>query len=186
LRWKDIDTEIMKVHVRGVITDKGTASRSENLKYRNGAKTASSVRSFPLPAEVAEYLEQVKAQQAEHKRVFGASYCTKWEEFICVDPSGALIHPEYLSRTFPELLAKHGLRKIRLHELRDSNASLLLDNGADMKLIQLWLGHSNYSTTADIYAHHRAEKKTILGDILSKELAAKWAAVRCLLDVDSF
>ena len=32
-------------------------------------------------------------------------------------------------------------------------ASLLLSNGIPMKQIQIWLGHSTFSTTADIYAH---------------------------------
>ena len=46
-----------------------------------------------------------------------------------------------------------GLREIRFHNLRHSCASLLLSRGAAMKEIQEWLGHSNISTTADIYSH---------------------------------
>lgn len=41
----------------------------------------------------------------------------------------------------------------RLHELRHSCASLLLANGVPLKQIQEWLGHSDFSTTANIYAH---------------------------------
>ena len=42
---------------------------------------------------------------------------------------------------------------IRFHDLRHSCASLLLANGVPMKQIQEWLGHSDFSTTANIYAH---------------------------------
>ena len=64
-----------------------------------------------------------------------------------------LISPHYLTSAFPKLLEKNGLRKIRFHDLRHSCASLLLTNGVSMKQIQEWLGHSDFSTTANVYAH---------------------------------
>jgi len=171
LRWQDIDFDSMTLFVKGVITDKGEASRSENIKYRPGAKTRSGLRSFPLPLEVAEYLKERRAQQEDYQTLFGTAYNNVWLDFVCVDEMGNLIGPEYLSRTFPNVLKKHGLRVIRFHELRDSNASLLLDRGVDMKLIQSWLGHAHYSTTADIYAHLRPDAKRSLGAVLSGEFA---------------
>lgn len=45
------------------------------------------------------------------------------------------------------------MRRIRFHDLRHSCASLLLANNVPMKQIQDWLGHSDFSTTANIYAH---------------------------------
>lgn len=172
LRWQDVDFETMTLSVRGVITDKGELSKSENLKYRSGAKTPTSIRTFPLPPEVGDYITELKAQQEKNRQLAGNSYQEKWDGFVCVDAAGDLITPEYLSRAFRQFLEKHGLRKIRFHELRDSNASLLLDKGVDMKRIQSWLGHAHFSTTADIYAHLRMDAKHALGDILSKELAS--------------
>ena len=61
--------------------------------------------------------------------------------------------PNYITSTFPNLLKKNGLRKIRFHDLRHTCASLLLKNGVSMKQIQEWLGHSDFSTTANIYSH---------------------------------
>ena len=45
------------------------------------------------------------------------------------------------------------MKKMRFHDLRHSCASLLLANGVPLKQIQDWLGHSDFSTTANIYAH---------------------------------
>ena len=59
----------------------------------------------------------------------------------------------YVSEQFPKLLEKNGLRPIRFHNLRHSCASLMVMNGVSMKQVQEWLGHSTFSTTADIYAH---------------------------------
>ena len=49
--------------------------------------------------------------------------------------------------------AFYGLPRMRFHDLRHSCASLLLANGVPLKQIQEWLGHSDFSTTANIYAH---------------------------------
>ena len=59
----------------------------------------------------------------------------------------------YLTSGFPNFLEQHGMRRIRFHDLRHSCASLLLANGVPMKQIQEWLGHSDFSTTANVYAH---------------------------------
>ena len=61
--------------------------------------------------------------------------------------------PDYLTNYFPTYIQRHGIRKMRFHDLRHSCASLLLANGVPLKQIQEWLGHSDFSTTANIYAH---------------------------------
>ena len=79
---------------------------------------------------------------------------------------GTLISPNYISAAFPKLLDKNGLRKIRFHDLRHSCASLLLENNVPMKQIQEWLGHSDFSTTANIYAHLDYSSKVASADAM--------------------
>ena len=64
-----------------------------------------------------------------------------------------LIRPNFVTEHFDWLLTKYGLKHIRFHDLRHSCASLMVMNGVSMKQVQEWLGHSTFSTTADIYAH---------------------------------
>jgi integrase len=67
-------------------------------------------------------------------------------------------------------LEKHKLKKIRFHDLRHSCASVLLAQGITMKQIQEWLGHSDMSTTANIYSHLYAVTKAETGAAMSKAL----------------
>ncbi len=86
--------------------------------------------------------------------------------------------PEFLTgpRTLPlvdafaRLLAENGLRKIRFHDLRHSCASLLVKQGVPMKQIQEWLGHSDISTTANIYAHLDAQSKQLSAETMEQAL----------------
>ena len=66
--------------------------------------------------------------------------------------------------------SKDVLRKIRFHDLRHSCSSLLLAKGIPMKEIQDLLGHSTYSTTANIYAHLEKDTKNKSANVLSNTL----------------
>ncbi|MDF2721607.1 MAG: site-specific integrase [Paenibacillus sp.] len=83
---------------------------------------------------------------------------------------GDRIKPGYITQHFPIVLEKHGLRHIRFHDLRHSCASLLLANGVSLKEIQEWLGHSHYSTTANIYAHLDYSSKVSSAQVMSNTL----------------
>lgn len=91
-------------------------------------------------------------------------------DFVCVRENGDLIPLEYVSRAFPKLCKDCGLRELKLHELRHTNISLLLSDGASMKEVQEWAGHSNYSVTANTYAHIQAKSKSRLTDSISSLL----------------
>lgn len=116
-------------------------------------KTKSSFRTLPLIPAVGIILLEEKEKQEMYRRLFKKSYCREYLDYICVDQCGKLLRPNYVTEHFSWLIEKYGLRKVRFHDLRHTCASLLLSNGISMKQIQIWLGHSTFSTTADIYAH---------------------------------
>ena len=68
-------------------------------------------------------------------------------------------------------LRKYGMRKIRFHDLRHTCASLLVAKNINMKIIPVWLGHSNMSTTADIYSHLDANAKSEAGRAIESVLS---------------
>ena len=83
-----------------------------------------------------------------------------------MDEIGNIISPNYVTTAFSKLLEKNGMRHIRYHDLRHSCASLMLANGVPMKQIQEWLGHSDFSTTANIYAHLDYRSKQASADAM--------------------
>ena len=85
--------------------------------------------------------------------VKGNVNCTDYLDYIDVDPMGKRIRPDFLSQHFPDFLVAHQMKRIRFHDLRHSCASLLYANGVSLKEIQEWLGHSDISTTSNIYTH---------------------------------
>ena len=91
--------------------------------------------------------------QENNKKSYKKSYNSKYEEYLCVDNLGNIIAPDFITKHFKRLLKNSDLKIIRFHDLRHSCASLLLARGIPLKEIQAWLGHSNFNTTANIYAH---------------------------------
>jgi integrase len=164
LKWEAINLNAKALHMYGTVIDMGT---EDGLSYRPFGKTSSSIRTFPLSDDMVEYFQNLKKRQQENKKLAGNSYNMDWIEYVCVDDVGNIIRPGYLSSNFAKFLESVGLRKIRFHDLRHTNASLLLDGGASLKEIQDWLGHKKFSTTADVYAHTLSGAKQGLSNTIS-------------------
>lgn len=121
--------------------------------YKDRPKTKKSLRTLPLVGPFEAILSQLWKQQAENQKVCSSSYCMDYLDYIYVDHMGVLIKPNYITQHFRMVLKKNGLKLVRFHDLRHSCASLLYGSGVSIKDIQEWLGHSDISTTLNIYTH---------------------------------
>jgi len=90
--------------------------------------------------------------------------------YVCVDPMGHLLKPNFVTQHFSLLLERNGLKKIRFHDLRHSCASLLYASGVGLKEIQEWLGHSDIGTTSNIYTHLDCNSKRISANAMQASL----------------
>ena len=88
-----------------------------------------------------------KAQLSDCSEIFSM------QRHVCVWHDGRSLGPDYVSHHFKLLLEKNKLPHIRFHDLRHTAGSLLLEDGVDIKTIQEFLGHSQASTTTNIYLH---------------------------------
>ena len=152
LRWSAIDFNKNTLSVNHTVTTVEIDGKDVNLAS-DTAKTKSSLRTLPLVPAFRDLLIRKQAEQKEYRRVCGKAYCTDYLDYVCVNQLGVRTSPSYLTTAFPAFLKRHGMRVIRFHDLRHSCASVLLANGVPMKQIQEWMGHSDFSTTANIYAH---------------------------------
>ena len=152
LKWDAIDFENDSITIRHTVTSV-TLDGKVQIVAADTTKTKSSLRTLPLVPFVKERLRLLKKEQENNRRLCGRSYHKQYAGYVCINEMGDLIKPHYVTEQFPKLLDANGLRRIRFHDLRHSCASLMLANGVPMKQIQDWLGHSDFSTTANIYAH---------------------------------
>ena len=160
-----IDFEQNTITIRHTVTSCDLDGKRV-LVASDTTKTKSSMRTLPLVPFMRERLLALKEEQQENRRLCGRSYIKDYIGYVCVNEIGDLIKPHYVTESFPKLLKANGLRHIRHHDLRHSCASLLLANGVPMKQIQEWLGHSDFSTTANIYAHLDYSSKLTSADAM--------------------
>lgn len=152
LRWDAIDLERKTISIKHKVIEAEVDGKFRPVG-EDVLKTKSSFRTLPLIPAVEKLLLEEKEKQEMFRRLFKKSYCRDYLDYICVDQTGKLLRPNYVTEHFTWLIQKYDLKKIRFHDLRHTCASLLLSNGISMKQIQIWLGHSTFATTADIYAH---------------------------------
>ena len=170
LKWDAIDFEQGTISVKRTVTSTIIDGKYQEFEQQS-AKTKSSLRTLPLIGSFREYFMQVKEAQELNKQVCGNCYNYEYDGFVFVDELGERMRVEYLTNAFPKFLESHGLRRMRFHDLRHSCASLLLANGVPLKHIQEWLGHSDFTTTANIYAHLDYKSKITSAQAMETGLA---------------
>lgn len=85
-------------------------------------------------------------------------WLNKSTNLFFINSNGRKIYNEYVERMLQETVVKANIKKhITPHKLRHSYATHLLEGGADLRVIQELLGHSDISTT-EIYTHVEAQR----------------------------
>ena len=143
LRWSDIDLDGATLHVRHQLP--------RTAPYRLiEPKSMSSRRVLALPVELVDTLRAHRAQQLRERLAAGS----RWTDLDLVFCSkrGTPLWPTDLDREWHAVRDQAGLDTTRFHDLRHAAASLMLAQGAGMKVIQTVLGHSRLAET-DRYAH---------------------------------
>lgn len=164
LKWSAVNFDIDTISVEHTVV-KLAKERIEKDKTKN----KSSNRTLPLLPNIREYLLELQKQQTQDKKEFGDCYHDT--EYICRWPDGHPLEPDYVTRKFAQVLKSNELPRIRFHDLRHTTASMLLSLGYSIKDIGDWLGHSDYSTTANIYAHLDLSRKQDITKRLSESLS---------------
>jgi integrase len=158
LKWAEVDLKAGQLRiVRQAVERKGGIVIRE-------PKTKQSIRTVSLSQPVVDALIRRKA----HAMAESLGAC----EWVCPSPEGLnWRRTNFARRHWKPLLAKLNLKVRGLHHARHSAATLMLRSGVALHIVSSVVGHSDTSTTADIYGHalpgDQAAATKVLGDQLS-------------------
>ena len=136
LRWQDVDFDARTLTVRHTLQPQ---TRQLGLP-----KTERSRRTLQLPATaLAALIEQRRRQAGE-----GIA-----SVYVFASEVGTPLDGRNVTHRFQAALQRAGLPRQRFHDLRHAAATLLIEAGEELAVVSRLLGHSDFGTTANIYAH---------------------------------
>ncbi|MFT3952096.1 MAG: site-specific integrase [Oscillospiraceae bacterium] len=163
LEWKDIDFE------SGLVKIERTSLYTKELgQFTDTPKTKGSRRCLKLPPEVMFVLKQHQNEQLSQILKLG----NQWQRLdrLFTAWNGEPMHGVTPYSWLKKFCERNNMRFLNVHSFRHLNASLLINNGVDVKTVSACLGHSNTTTTLTIYAHTFAEAKARAMDTVGNAL----------------
>ncbi|BBY67751.1 hypothetical protein MHEL_59940 [Mycolicibacterium helvum] len=158
LRWSDVDFDVGTVTVaRGRVVVQGVGTVTGDPKSKR------SRRVLPMPPDIFAALRTFKVQQAAERLAFGNGY--QDSGLVAVNENGSPIRPETYSSEFARQSKSAGVPAIRLHDVRHTAATMLLDGGTTAIATAKWLGHDP-AITLRVYGHVYDDALAAAGDAL--------------------
>lgn len=156
LRWCDVDISNSTLRIRQQLQRTGGALRQGPVKTRAGR------RDLTLVSLTRSVIEHQRARQETACRAAGSAWrgTSDLNELIFTTRSGLPIEPRNFVRSFHRINQQHGIRDIKVHHVRHTNATFLKMLGVSARDAQLILGHSQISTTQEIYQHGDLESRS--------------------------
>ena len=139
-------------------------------------KTTKSRRTLKLPAWIFDLVKQLRAEQALQRLALGDQWHECGRLFTKQDGSPIGLQQPY--QWLQDFCQREGLPFYGVHQFRHLNASLLIYNGEDVKAVSAALGHSQTSTTLNIYAHTFETAQARACDALAEALPVKFGRKR--------
>jgi len=166
LDWSDIDFEKssltirqtrMCIHGYGPIEDT--------------PKTLKSQRTVSMPVELITELRKLQIQQKQLRLLAGSKWINSGA--VLTNDYGSPLYPQMLARWFVAFLKENNLRHISLHKLRHTHTSILAYLNTDKMQISKRLGHSQLSTTMNIYTHLFEDTDKQIAEQISSQFLVK-------------
>lgn len=172
LKWSDLDMTNKELHVRrtlkrvNIIDSKGD---KEWKLIEQVPKSKTSIRTIPIPSNLIPLLEEQDTINKLNKIKCGP--CWTNSDFIFVTESGKNIEAQNLTRSYRRLLNKLEIPYRKYHSIRHTYSTKLFEAGVPLKTVQILLGHSDISTTANIYTHVMKKEKVKSVEVLNSLFA---------------
>jgi len=144
LRWSDVDLDASRLAVRNAIV-------SVAYEVLESSPKSHQARVIDLDATTTALLRRHRERQQTAREEFGDKN-DDCDLVICAE-DGTPIHPQSFSQAFVRVIERAGLRRIRLHDLRHTHATIAVKAGVPVKVISERLGHESPAFTLKQYAH---------------------------------
>lgn len=162
LEWKNID------FVKNTISITKVLIKDKGIFYFKEPKTVGSIRTISAPSELMIKLKKLKNKHNEYK--LGGILEKDYDDLVCLNSALRAFSTRSLWENFSDFCKKHNIRKIRLHDLRHTHATMLVLSGTDFKTISNRLGHGDIKITLNRYSHVLEEMDKKASDNISKTL----------------
>lgn len=143
LKWKHIDLEKKVIHIRENMVKAGTVILEKSPKSDAGR------RDISIGDDVVALLSNAKMQYFMDKSQPGF----RDMDHVIHKANGTPYRPDAMTKKWERFLVQHNLPHIRLHDLRHTHATLLIQAGVSAKVVQQRLGHSDVTITLNTYTH---------------------------------
>lgn len=153
LKWSDIDFKNQTIDI-----NKSLKTGINNRLYVKDPKTENSFRTLDMDKLTMNYLKEWRLKQQKQMFKLGMNFLSD-DSLIFANSKGSYTVLSKPQRWNKAICDKYGLRRIKVHGFRHTHASLLFDAGVSMKDVKERLGHSDITTTMNIYTHVTGEKK---------------------------
>lgn len=165
--FQDFDLERYTVSVR-----RASLYTAKDGIFTAPTKTSKSRRTLKLPVWLFDLVKRLQAEQTMQRLALG----DQWHECgrLFTKEDGSPIHPEQPYKWLKRFCKEKELPFYGIHQFRHLNASLLIYNGEDVRSVSAALGHSQTSTTLNIYAHTFETAQARACDALADALPVKF------------
>lgn len=157
LNWYDVNLITSTMNVTK------TAYFVNNVNHINSTKTRAGTRLITINNKLTAMLRDWKEKQLDLLKEF----TTDTESLQIIQSTPIAITKNMVDKKFKQILSRNNnLKKIRIHDLRHSHASLLINQGEDYLVVKERLGHASITTTIDTYSHLYPSKQKDLANKL--------------------
>lgn len=157
ITWADCDFK------NGILNINRTVTYYNGKLEFSSPKTSTSRRSLLMPLYLSLELRRWKVVQPPN-----CEY-----NLICTKKDGSALTPNRFQKLFKKALNKAGLPDVRIHDLRHSYATLMLENNINPKIVCEILGHSSVDVTLDIYSHALTNMQRPAADVINGVLSSQ-------------
>jgi integrase len=144
LRWRDVDLDAARISVRHAVVAVAYALVESTPKSHQA-------RVIDLDPKTVGLLRAHRGRQRVEREQWGQDY--RDNGLVVAKENGEPIHPHSFSQAFDRLVKSAQLRRIRLHDLRHTHATIAVKAGVPVKVISERLGHESPAFTLKQYAH---------------------------------